>query len=624
MNKKLREAVSFGKKRNYRKAVEILLDIVRENDDLPDAYLYLGRSYYALGHYALSIRYLREFLELKPDSAVGHFFMGRSLLVSGQVKTSVYHLKMSIKLYPESAHARGFLGIALMKLKRFESALKYLGEAVEISPENRKVFDIYLNCLLISAIRKFNIGELNMARDMFVFYTGYIDDKVLPYIYLGMIARQYGNYEEAMNYYNTAIKLSPGDELLLFRRALLMYRIGDVEQAVSELERLNIEGFDGVSNIENLKEERFLAIKYYKQKDYKEAVFFCREALKKDPRDVDMHFVMAESFRVLKQFRYSKNHYQRAFEIDRARVEIHYGYILLLWQTEEYEEMLKELKKLSELNPEEPLAAYYASLVYCKLDYDPEVTIEALREQIRLNPSDPFLFLFLGEEYLKAGLEKLAEKWFLNAQKLLGPTYEILLNLIETYRKTGETGKLLKAYNNFFTAGYFDFKMLKEYILILYSKKRYKKVIKESERALGYADSRTITRILANSYRMTEDFRSASILYRNLLKEDPENTVYLKALIYCMEKDGKAEKSIELLESALRYRRNADSSLYLILGVLLYKSGDTEKASAVFRENISRFPDDWRSYKNLGTLYKEQGLNDFAERFLKEAEKRKK
>ncbi len=623
MNKKIQEAVSFGKKRNYEKAVEILLDVIKE-EDIPEAYLYLGRSYYALGHYALSIRYLRMFLDKEPDSAIGHFFMGRSYMVSGLVKNAVLHLKLSLKFYPESAHARGFLGLALMKLRRFESALKYLGEAVEISPENRRVFEIYLNCLLISAIRKFNLGELSLARDMFVFYTGYIEDKVIPYVYLGMLERQLGNLEEAMDYYNKALALSPHDELLLLRRALLLYQTGYKAEAESELRKLNIEGYKDISDIENQKEERFLSIKYFNQKDYKEAVFFGREALKKHSKDLDMHLIMAESYRMMNQFQFAKNHYLRAFEIDRSRIEIHYGYILLLWQIEEFEEMLKELQKLEQINPDDSISDYYTALVYCKLGYDSSVTIKALQDQIRLNPKDPFLFRFLGEEYLKAGLESLAEKWFVNAEKLLGSTYELLADFIEIYRKTGENNKLLKAYDNFFSAGYFDIRMLKDYILLLYSKKKYKRVIRESERALAFTKSIKITRILANSYRLTGDFNNAVILYRSLLRDDPANTTYLKALLYCKEKNGEIDKSIELLESALRYRKKPESSLYLILGVLLFRSGNLEKAAAVFRENISKFPHDWRSYKNLGMLYKEQGLDEFAERFLKEAEKRKK
>ncbi len=624
MNKKISEAVSEGKKRNYKKAVEILLEVIGSGDEDPRAYLYLGRSYYALGHYALSIQYLRMFLDLEPDSPIGHFFIARSFLVSGLVKNAVQHFKVSIRLHPESAHARGFLGLALMKLGRFETALKYLGEAVELSAENRKIFEIYLNCLFIVAIRKFNAGDFDIAKEMFLFYTGYKDDNVLPFIYLGMIERQSGNNSSALDFYEKAIALSPGDDLLLFRRALLLYKTGNRDLAIEELNRLDMEGYDFKADPSDMEEERFLALKYFQGGSYKDAVYFGREALKKDKSDVDMHIIMGEAYRKLGKHEYSKNHYQRAIELDRSRLEIRYGYILLLWQAEEYEEMLSELKKLYSMDPDRKIPEYYTALVYCKLDYPPETTIPLLQDQIRANPTDPFLFQFLGEQYLRSGLESLAEKWFLKAKSIKGVSYELLMDFINTYRATGEQKKLLSALKEYFDAGYFDYDLSKEYILNLYELKKYKEVIKEAERALGYSRNRKIERILANSYRLNGDYGKAVVLYRDLLKEKPDSPVFLKALVYCMEKNGEIEKSVKLMETALSYIKKPESSLYLIYGVLLYKNGDTEKASAVFRDNIARYPDDWRSYKNLSALYREQGLEEFAERYRSEAEKRRK
>ncbi len=621
---KLKEAISAGKTRNYKKAVKILLGIIQISDDNPEAFLYLGRSYYALGQYALSLQYLRIFLDYNSDSAIGHFFMGRSYLASGLVKRAIPHFQISIKKHPESAHARGFLGIALMKTGRFETALKYLGEAIELSSDNYKIFEIYLHCLLIVAIRKFNSGELDISKQMFQFFIGYITDKVLPYIYLGMIERQEGNDSAALDYYDKAIKLSPDDELLLFRRAILLYKTGHEDLAVSQLNRLDIGGYDTSTPIKELKENRFLAFRYFQQNYYKEAVYFGREALKENPSDIDMHLIMAESFRNLKNYDFSKNHYKKAIQIDRSRVEARYGFVLLLWHTEEYEEMLDELRKIASMDPDKKISSYYAALIYCKLNYNTDITIPTLQQQIHENPSDPFLFQFLGDEYLKGGFENLAEKWFLKAIEITGGKPENYRSLIETYRKTNEKKKLIKAMKNYFDAGLFDYEIAVEFILLLYSMKYYKQVIKEAEIVLGYKRNSRISRILANSYRLTGKFDKAIIIYKYLLKDNPDNLIFLKALLYCMDKAGDTANSIILLDNALKYIKRADSSLYLILGVLLYKTGQLDKAQAVFRENISRFPDDWRSYMNLGSIYKEQGLADFADRFLSEAETRKK
>ncbi len=618
----LKKAISAGKNRNYKEAVSLLLEIIRSGDDQPDAFLYLGRSYYALGKYALSIQYLRIFLEYFPQSPTGHFFIGRSCLASGLVKKSIGHFKFSLREHPESIHARSFLSIALMKMGRFENALTYLGEAVELSPEKNKVFEIYLHCLLVVAIRKFNAGESQMAHQMFTFYLGYIQDKVLPYIYLGMIERQNENNEKALEYYEEAIKLSPHDELLLFRRAVLLYKTGQRNDALEQLNRLQ-PGEDSIESIENINENRFLAIKYYQQKKFKEALYFGREALKENYNDSDMHLVMGEVFRSLKKNEYARNHYKKAIAIDESRIEFRYGYALLLWGMEEYEKMLEELKKISEIDPENQISGYYTALVICKLGFDTEITIPALQEQIHLNPTDAFLFQYLGNEYLKGGLENLAERWLLKAQSLTGGTAELYLSLIATYRKTNENEKFLNTVKEYFESGFFDYDLALEYLYLLYSLKRYKEVIKEAEFILGFQKNNKVTRILANSLRLTRQYDKAIIYYRYLLKGEPHNPVYLKALLFCMDKEGRTDESISLLENALHFMKNPQNTLYLILGVLYYKTGKSEEAQKVFRDSISKFPDDWRAYENLGTVFKNMGMKDFADRFLSEAASRK-
>lgn len=619
----LKDAIIAGKERNYQKAIDILFQVIHTDDNNHEAYLYLGRSYYALGKYALSIQFLRIFLEYDADSPTGHFFIGRSYLASGLIKKSIPHFKHSLKKHPESVHARTFLSIALMKFGRFERALTYLGEAVELSTGNERIFNMYLHCLLIVALRKFNSGDIDMAKQMFIFYTGYISDKVLPFIYLGMIERQEGNDKGALSYYEKAIELSPDDELLLFRRAVLLYKTGQREYALGQLNRLDIGIKSALTSLEDINENRFLALKYFQQKNYKEALFFGRESLKENYSDSDIHLMMGEAFRHLKNNSYAENHYKKAIEIDKSRVEFRYGYSLFLWNTGKYRELINELSKISDLDPDNSVCSYYTALASCKLDFESVKTIPALRELIHYHPSDPVLFKFLGEEYLKTGLLDLAERWFLKVELLSGGSSDLYSDFISIYRKNGDIAKLLQAMKNYLNSGSFDYNLALEYLQLLYDNKHYKETILEAEVILGYQKNLKVSRILANSYRMTGQYNKAQIIYRFLLKENPQNTVFLKALLYCMDKTKLINESILLCEQALKYLKKPESSLFLILGVLLHKNGETEKAQQIFRENITRFPDDWRSYYNLGRIYKEIGLDDFAERFLSESLKRK-
>jgi tetratricopeptide (TPR) repeat protein len=134
----LKQAVAAGQARDYRKAVDILLGIISESDSEPKAYLYLGRSYHALGRHDLAVQYLSYFVKREKTSGAGFFFLGRSYLASGFYREAIGFLKRALELSGGSAQIKSYIGIAYLKLKRPDLSIRYLGEAVEGLPEKKR------------------------------------------------------------------------------------------------------------------------------------------------------------------------------------------------------------------------------------------------------------------------------------------------------------------------------------------------------------------------------------------------------------------------------------------------------------------------------------------------------
>ena len=619
LNKKLKlkfeEALNLGKKRKYQEASEILLELTKESNELPEAYLFLGRSYHSLNRMNEAIQVLQHYLTLVPDSASGNFFLGRSLLSIGLAKNAIPHLKKSVEAHSKSLHANGFLGIAYLKAGRSDIAINYLATAVESSKKGTGIYKIYMGTLFLRAVNNFNSGNIDLASQMFIFLISNNFNNILPNIYMGMIERQNGNYKKSLDFYEKALEFSPNDKLLLYRRAVLLYKVGKSNIAVEELKKLDIEP--------DIDENVYLAYQFFYNKNFKKALYYGNLALHGDIQSIELHLLLGEINRELHKYDPSENHYKKAIKLDRTRLEGRYGLSLLLWIKQDYKLMMVELKKITVSDSGNKIASYYSTLCMCKLNYETEITIPAIQEQIRINNPDSYLFTALGEQYIKADQEEFAEKWFLKAIKLNSNFKDAYSNLIYLYKKDNNTNKLLDSYKNYLRIS-IDLVKNNEYIQLLYKSKKYKIVIIEINKIIpSIPDNNKLLRMLANSYRFTKKWDTAIITYRQVLLQEPDNEILLQSLVYCLDHAGNKIAAIKILEHALNYLKKPSINLELIKGVLYFKNKQYDEALKVFRQSLNRKPNDWRIYHNIAMIYKAKGVDDFADQFFSRAEEYK-
>ncbi|MDA3941042.1 MAG: tetratricopeptide repeat protein [Spirochaetia bacterium] len=620
LNKKIKtkfeKAINSGKLRKYEEAAELLSSIIKETDEIPEAYLYLGRSYHSLNRMNEAVSLLRHYLTLVPDSSMGNFFLGRSLLSLGLAKNSITFLKKSVEAHPESLHANGFLGIAYLNAGRSDVAIKYLSKAAEFSKKGTGIYKIYLGTLYLRAVSNFNAGDTELASQMLLFLIDHNFNNILPYIYMGMIERQNENYKQALSYYEKALKFSPDDKLLLYRRAVLLYKVGNSSIAVEELKKLDIEP--------DIDENMYLAYQFFNTKKFNQALYYGNMALHSDNQSTELHLLLGEINRELNNLDIAENHYRKAIKLDRTRLEGRYGLSLLLWMKYDYEAMITELKKISVSDSTNTISSYYTSLCMSKLNYKTDITIPSIQKEIRNNVPDCYLFTALGEEYIKAQLNQLAEKWFLKAISLNNNFKDAHMNLIDFYKSEENNDQLLKAYKNYLNIA-FDLDKSLEYIQLLYKNKIFSDTISEINKVLPSMSTNTkLLRMLGNSYRFTKNWDNAILSYQHILVLFPENETVLQSLIYCLDHAGRKSSALELLDKAFEYLKSPSINLQLIRGVLYFKNKNYDDALKIFRKTLNKKPNDWRIYHNIGMIYNIKGVNDFAEQFFSRAREHKK
>ncbi|MFP4180431.1 MAG: tetratricopeptide repeat protein [Spirochaetaceae bacterium] len=637
-----REAVEYGRRRDYTEAISRLRYIVSATDDIEEAYLYLGRSYHALGAYPQAVDMLRRFVYLKPDSAAGWFFLGRTLISAKEYRRAGEALYKALELRPELLYAKSFLGYAYLKTGKTSEAVRLLGEAVQEDPENRTLYTGYINALLVEGIRKFKSGLYDDAEEIFLFISSSEvihspgEGGILPHLYLGMIHRLKGEFDRALEDYRRALAYSPNDELITYRIAMLLQKTGKREESDGLFRRLyHKSSKEKVHAPSDTEADRHLAIKYFERKNYPQALHHALQVLHKRHKDTEMHLIAGECYRETGDFEVAQNHFTRIFDTDKQHLGGHYGLALVYWQCDEYEQMLDRLRKIERLDPGNETVHYYTVLCNWKMDTDPQKLLPVVQEAVRRFGPETGLLHALADTYERIGYPDLADKWY---RKILGidDTYiDAYRGIIDIFNKYGdsidiEEGYIEKIFDRYLELSPADRKSRRIYIQHLYKRGKYRETLGKIEEYLSSrrgGDDRGdvyFERMRAICYRKTGQYEIASELYRRLLREEPYKEEFLRSYVFCLEKSNKLDLAAETVERAVEYLDSPGATLCLIAGVLRFKEKKMEKALALFRRASDMDPQDWRGYYNIGEIYRRQGMEEFARRFLQRAESLKK
>ena len=611
-------ALEAGRNRDYQLAIELLQEILVRSDQFPAALLYLGRAYHAAGDFNRAIQALQFYLKLEPDSAEGHFFLGRAYFTLGLLDHAFRHLKTSTTLDGSFVPALGLLGLTLLKRGHPQTAISVFERALSLEPDNQHIFTGYLNALLTNGIRLFRRNKFEEARDTLLFIRKHRPESLVAHLYLASIYRELGDREQSLIHFEEAGHLAPKDPVLHLQKAILYLQKGNNPAAFDEMtEAMNRLGNQKISTQDVQSLLRIMTIVLFQNQRHREALESARRVLRISYRDGDMHAIMAESFSKLGELKKARNHYLRALETDRNRLEFNYGLAAVLWEQGQYGELTSVLDRILRFHPEDEYALYYKALSLPCLVDDVRQTIPALQEQIRRSGPDPHLMNALGQEYLRADLPDLAEGWFKRTLKRAADFEQALEKLIEVYIRLEEHSKLLRAYAAYLKAYPDNLELRKSYAHQLYDQGSFAKACTQLEMILPREPKSTRFRtMLAHSYRQTAKYPEAILLYRELLLETPKDLDLVKPLVTCMERSGNRKTVILLLEKAVKLFKE-DAWLQHRLGSLYMAEGQLEKAAKTFRSVIGLDPQDWEAYGSLGELYGKMGNNQFAERFRK-------
>jgi tetratricopeptide (TPR) repeat protein len=621
--KKLREAIAAGNKKDYPAAVAVLEEIVSEYEGPAEAFLYLGRALHALQNFSRALAAFNDYIALKPRSAEGYFFAGRTCLVLGFYPRAVHYLEKALKRDKKNSEIMALLGTALLKARHSRGAVEMLQQAVEAAPENERIYRAYLNALFIRAVRVCRNEDHELGRQMLRFVLENGRDGPLIRLELGRTSRELGLLEEAAEHYSKALEFSPEDPMIRWYRASIYMELDRKTEALEDLSIIRSQGAPLPDLPWNsVLVDRFMINSFLEEGQWRRAADSCRDWLKKRGTDPSIHAMYAEAQRNLKNYPASENHLFRALEEDKESLPLWYALMLSAWEGKNLKTLKKALYTAKKLGGDGNILSRFSILYESESSEDPPRVITLLQKAVHTLGPEPELMYALGKAYLKTGLLEEAVSWF-SKTLLLRPSHEEAhLGLIAAREsllgeKTGAE-ELALSYRNYLEQWPDNRAIRRDEALFLVKTCEYEKASKKLEALLAWDSSNPgLRRVLAYTYRKQGNYRSAAVYLRALLKERPRDVRLLLEYSGCIERSGAVQYARVILEKANSYFA-ASSEIPTALGLLSYREGNPERAFEYLLDAASRNQKDPRPFRWMYLIAKKKGDIQGAERYERE------
>jgi tetratricopeptide (TPR) repeat protein len=618
----LEAAIAAGGARDYRKAAELLILLLAQTDSMPEAYLYLGRARYELGEHGRAIESFRRFLRGGGDRAAGLFFLGRSYIACGRPADAVRCLRKSAAADPNKAPTWALLGAAALKIRKTKAAVDCLERAVALAPKDMRIYRGYLNALYARGVRLLSHGDADMARQVLGFAVANGLDGAAIRLWRAKALRETGRLPEALVDCEAALALAPGDPSIRWLRAGLLLASGKQAEALREFDAIRAQYPDlPALPADDSSLARLRASVAFREGRYKQAVSDCMPLLRKNPKDAALRSIAAESLRALGELERSRDHWLRAIEVAPDEAEFRLGLALVLYDLGDYDASLKAAERARKLGADAADVDYYSTLCRSRLGEDPAKLVPALQALLRARASagsgesggvDPRLMFALGEALYRSGRPDLASGWFEKVLALV-PDHELsLLYRISVAESLGDEEARDEAYSAYLEAYPDNQKLRREHVNALAARGDWAAAAAGLESGLPYgAPDGYSRRLLAVAYRNAGRYREAAVAYRDLLRENPSSAELLVGLSYCLERDGKADFALALLEKAPAAAKAA-AAPWIMQAALYARAGKNEASVKALRSAIERERGNEKAWRNLVALYRKQGLSELA------------
>lgn len=345
--------------------------------------------------------------------------------------------------------------------------------------------------------------------------------------------------------------------------------------------------------------------------DYKSATTNFEKAIKISPKDATALFYLANCYDNLNRLSDAESYYIKVLEIRENYIDAYKNLCIICMKTGKENNAIEYAMKAKEIAPHDYTFDYLIGTAYVALKIYNK-GIEYLEAALALNPEHFQIYNNLGTAYLLVGSREKAINCYKKAIKIRPKDAISYYNIGSIYQIQNKHEQACdyfeKAYHLDNQENYLISLALSELKSMQLEKaaKHYKAL------AILHPEKDSFQYNLASCYELMRDFQSAINIMKLLLARNPKSITMAQKLANLYIETRNFRQAKDLYDSIILKASPSSEVLYqyAILSTQLYDTGTAEK---IFKKVIKMNPENAVAHKDLGVIYLNQRLFDYAE-----------
>lgn len=345
--------------------------------------------------------------------------------------------------------------------------------------------------------------------------------------------------------------------------------------------------------------------------DYKSATTNFEKAIKISPKDATALFYLANCYDNLNRLSDAESYYIKVLEIRENYIDAYKNLCIICMKTGKENNAIEYAMKAKEIAPQDYTFDYLIGTAYVALKIYNK-GIEYLEAALALNPEHFQIYNNLGTAYLLVGSREKAIDCYKKAIKIRPEDAISYYNIGSIYQIQNKHEQACdyfeKAYHLDNQENYLISLALSELKSMQLEKaaKHYKAL------AILHPEKDSFQYNLASCYELMRDFPSAINIMKLLLARNPKSITMAQKLANLYIETRNFRQAKDLYDSIILKASPSSEVLYqyAILSTQLYDTGTAEK---IFKKVIKMNPENAVAHKDLGVIYLNQRLFDYAE-----------